>query len=236
MLEQFMNAKKRVAIIVVFGLISVIIGGGYLFYEDGVILLPIGTSINKGVTNVEEVYKDFNTEDPYQVIEAIYRLHPLDNEKVHDVLLELWRDGKIVERFSNQEILKDPRIKTIVAAKLIEAEGIEKNSEEYENYIHEKAIDGNEEIRAMSAIAMASIGGVKEVLLLSNMVQKDTRLVAANAVLSLKKIYLSNRPGMKDSKEELYRLANITFENPLINHELKKAIVEIQQKDDLHSP
>jgi hypothetical protein len=218
---------KIVTISTAIGLISAIIGGSYLFYMNGVISIPVGASINKGATNFEDVYKDFDTEDPYQMIEAINRLHPLDNAKVHDLLLELWRDGKIAGIFHNQEVLKDPRVKTIVAAKLIELEGIEKNLEEYKNYIHEKAVDSNEEIRAMAAIAVASIGGVKEVLLLSNMVQKDTRLVAANAVLSLKKIYLSKRPGMNDSKEELYRLANMTLEDPLVNHEVKKAIVEI---------
>lgn len=172
---------------------------------------------------LDELLPYLSSQNVMKVKSTVWRIKTLSDSRVVGVLESLWNENDIPGVDVNWDVVSNPKVKLAVAEGLLYLNAY--SVDEYVDYIFVYIVSNNSSIRAAAASALGSVGGYESVNELISLIKSDTILVSMNAVSSLKKIIIENRPGQSkaiDFFEDVIS-GDIKKVHPILVDEIKSA-------------
>ena len=180
--------------------------------------------------NFEDLYPYLKTNDPELASLVVWRMATIDDFRIKELFRRIWKAENLEQITGNVDTLKNPRVRLILAASLLEFEdGV--TIEEYISYIHEKINDHDDNIRSYAAIALGSVDSQETVTILDKLIREDNDSVGLNAISALKKIALQSTKAHKIALKEFNMLlADQSVKSLFIKEQINQVYNEIIQE------
>lgn len=169
-------------------------------------------------SSVEQVVSFLDTEDPQNARLVIIRLVDLNRAVALPTLRALWDGHDLSRTIQHMGTYQHPIVRLTLAEQLMGLSPMP----EYGNYIKEAADQDSWIVRSLAAEALAVVGDVESVDLLTQLARSENPLVAKSAIASLSRLARSG-----DHSAEASQAIQELHNDPRIKHErVRKKITE----------